>query len=211
MYSRMVGTGYLPHKLLRLTLTRYRSLQLVLCGIATDRAREVLLRKKTSMRYIGAIPLARPMLACAMLFNALVGVMCYYDIMAWMTEQDRSHDSISSFKWPDILTPVFAALVAATVQSFMAYRCWRIVNNSICFAILAGSGISLALAGAAWTLVESRESVLFRMLSIYAYTMPMQSTLRATAILPLSFCLHRLCSGRALLLMSSSQSHSRCI
>lgn len=140
-----------------LTSWHHRSLQLFLCGIATDRARAVLFRRKTSQHYIGTVPLARPLLGCAAGFNFLVGLAAYWDIMVWMCEQNRTHTSLEAFKWPDIITPILSACVAAPVQAFMAYRCWRIVNKNIPFAILVASGILLAFAGAIWSFVESSE------------------------------------------------------
>ena len=85
----------------------------------------------------------------------LAGGAALWDIMAWLPEQNRSYESLNGFKFPDAVSPLLAAFVAATVQSFMAYRCWRLAKNSIYLALLVGSGIALALAGAIWTFVES--------------------------------------------------------
>lgn len=132
---------------------------------------------------MGGTTWARPLLIAAVVANILSAATVYWDIVAWMTTQHRTEEEMLGFKIPDVIQPLFAGLVGwanpdhfsieeqglrtslhtiafllshrAIVQTFMAIRCWRLLNRSIWFAVVVALGISLTLAGAVWSVVAS--------------------------------------------------------
>lgn len=82
---------------------------MLLCGIATDRALQLLWTRKGV--YAG-MPYAKGLYVGAVLMNALSGAMNFWSIVAWGGDQDRTFEHISAYKVPDIVSSCSGGLTA---------------------------------------------------------------------------------------------------
>jgi len=99
-----------------------------------------------------AIPFSRTLLAIAVVANLINSAFYQWNGVAYAVSQDRSLGALMSFKIQEIVGPTFAMLAATAVQTFMAIRCWLLIQRNMAFAVISGLSIAAALAVGVWGL-----------------------------------------------------------
>lgn len=85
-----------------------------------------------------------------MCFNLITAAFFYWAGIVWAVDQRRGLMDILRFKWIDVLSPISSTVAGCAVQTFMAIRCWRLIDRSRLFAVFIGALVALPFASMMW-------------------------------------------------------------
>lgn len=100
-----------PNLPINQSLRIYRCIQLYLCGVSTDRARRILYHRKYQETKASGVPGTRYFLIAALFMNFAYTIVTIWDIVVWVTDQDRTDAGVNGLKTPDLVGPFMGGLV----------------------------------------------------------------------------------------------------
>jgi hypothetical protein len=109
-----------------------------------------------------AVPFAKTLLITAVICNLLSVLDTAWAVTAYLVIQQRSTNELNNLKLPDVIAPAPALIVALATQSFMAYRCWRIIGRSKLFVVVVALGELTAAGGVIWAIIVNGDHCYFQ-------------------------------------------------